>query len=260
MTALAVDIDSKTYPSRTPGADHIALKDLHFAVAEGQFACILGPSGSGKTTLLNIVSGLDRKVDGAARLINGSATVDPSDISIGYMFQTPRLLPWLSVLENVRVVMDGKDADLGEAERLLGEMQLGDVMDAYPNRLSGGMQRRVALARAFAVRPKLLLMDEPFVSLEAPTAERLRQLLLDSWKSRRTTVLFVTHDLSEALQLADRILFLSASPGRVVLDLPVAIARPRKPGDAAIESLRKKLLGEYPQLLAGLAADAPGQA
>ncbi|HLF58977.1 MAG TPA: ABC transporter ATP-binding protein [Alphaproteobacteria bacterium] len=251
MTALSVEIKSKTYAARTPGANHTALKDLSFTVPEGEFACIVGPSGSGKTTLLNIVGGLDREMEGVVRIGDGGGTA-PSDLPIGYMFQTPRLFPWLSVLDNVRVVMDGKSIEAGEAENLLKEMHLGDVMQAFPNRLSGGMQRRVALARAFAVKPQLLLMDEPFVSLDAPVANKLRRLLLDTWKARRTTVLFVTHDLGEALSLADRILFLSPSPGRIVLDLPVNLPRPRNLQDPAIDALRRDLLARYPQLLAGL--------
>ena len=251
MTALSVDIRAKTYPSRTPGANHTALKDISFTVPEGQFTCILGPSGSGKTTLLNIVSGLDRAMEGDVRLTENGA-LDPASMPIGYMFQTPRLFPWLSVLDNVRIVMDQEGIASGEAEKLLKAMGLEDVFQAYPNRLSGGMQRRVALARAFAVRPKLLLMDEPFVSLEAPVADRLRQLLIDTWSGRRTTVLFVTHDLSEALTLADRILFLSKSPGHVVLDLDVDIPRPRRPQDPEIERFQRRLLADYPQLLAGL--------
>ncbi len=249
MTALSVQIAAKTYPSRTPGADHTALADLSFAIPEGQFVCIVGPSGSGKTTLLNIVSGLDCAFEGHIRLADGAS---PGDLRIGYMFQTPRLLPWLSVLENVRIVMDKAGIESGEAERLLEEMQLGDVMHAFPNRLSGGMQRRVALARAFAVRPKLLLMDEPFVSLEEPVANKLRLLLLDSLQAHRTTVLFVTHDLGEALALADRVLFLSPSPGRIVLDLPVGLPRLRNLNDPLIDALQRDLLARFPQLLAGL--------
>jgi NitT/TauT family transport system ATP-binding protein len=258
MTALSVEIRAKTYAARTPGGDHMALRDLSFEIPEGQFACIVGPSGSGKTTLLNIIGGLDRAVEGSVRLGGGDGA-EPANLPIGYMFQTPRLFPWLSVLDNVRIVMDRAAADGGEAERLLTEMRLGDVMHAFPNRLSGGMQRRVALARAFAVKPRLLLMDEPFVSLDAPVAEKLRALLLETWKARRTTVLFVTHDLGEALALADRILFLSPSPGRIVLDLPVNLPRPRHLEDPAVRALRRDLLGRYPQLLAGLVNVTPGR-
>ena len=258
MISLSVDIKSKNFPGHGTGKKTAALQDLHFTVTEGEFACLVGPSGCGKTTLLNIISGLDTEVNGSAWLKSGDGRVHPEEVSIGYMFQTPRLLPWLSVLENVRIVMDPAGVQAGEAERLLEEMGLSHVMQAFPNRLSGGMQRRAALARAFAVRPKLLLMDEPFVSLDAPTAERLRTLLLDSWKTRRTTVLFVTHDLSEAIHLGDRILFLSQSPGSVVLDLRVPLPRPRDPHDPKIEDFRKKLLADYPKLLAGLASAPQG--
>jgi ABC-type nitrate/sulfonate/bicarbonate transport system ATPase subunit len=248
MTALQVRLNRKTYPSRTPGMDHTALTGLDFAVPEGQFACIIGPSGCGKTTLLNIVGGLDSATDGSVSFGAG-----PGDATaIGYMFQTPRLLPWLTVLENVELVMDKAGIRSGRAQQLLKEMRVEDVMEAFPNRLSGGMRRRVALARAFAIEPQLLLMDEPFVSLEAPAANRLRRLLLDMWAARPTTVLFVTHDLREALYLADRVLFMSPSPGRLVLDLPVDIPRPRHPNDPVLEKLYQTLLEKYPELLAGL--------
>ena len=257
MISLIVDIKSKIFRGRTPGESYNALEHLRFTVPEGEFACIVGPSGSGKTTLLNVISGLDTDVEGTALLKSGDGGVHPRDVAIGYMFQTPRLLPWLSVLENVKIVMESAAAESGEAEHLLDEMGIADVMEAFPNRLSGGMQRRVALARAFAVRPKLMLMDEPFVSLDVPTAERLRSLLLDIWKARRTTVVFVTHDLTEALHLGDRVLFLSKSPGSVVLDLKVPLPRPRDPQDPKLDALRQKLLTDYPKLLAGLASPPP---
>jgi NitT/TauT family transport system ATP-binding protein len=261
MTALEVRLNQKTYPSRTPGVDHTALAGLNFTVPEGQFACIVGPSGCGKTTLLNIVGGLDPTVDGSV-----SFGAEPGKaMAIGYMFQTPRLLPWLTVLDNVQLVMDKDGIRSGRAQLLLKEMRVDEVMDAFPNRLSGGMRRRVALARAFAIEPQLLLMDEPFVSLEAPVAIRLRQLLLHMWAARPTTVLFVTHDLHEALYLADRVLFMSPSPGRVVLDLPVDISRPRDPNGPALEELQQSLLETHPELLTGLirgpgddSAAAPG--
>lgn len=252
---LEARINTKTYPSRTPGENFTALADLEFVVPEGELTCIVGPSGCGKTTLLNIISGLDRDVDGEVS-INGKG---PEDTLIGYVFQTPRLMPWLSVVDNVRLVMDSAGVDNGLAEHLLEEMQLEDVMDAFPNRLSGGMRRRVALARAFVVKPKLLLMDEPFVSLDQPAAMRLRELLLHLWDESPTTVLFVTHDLNEALFLADRILFMSASPGRIVFDFTVPLSRPREAlPESEIENLRRRLLKEYPDLLAGLIGAADG--
>lgn len=245
MNALEVAIRRKAY--RRDGREVTALADLAFAVPAGQFACIVGPSGCGKTTLLSIVAGLDRAFEGR---VGGSAASG----RLGVVFQTPRLMPWLSVRENVRLALDPPPRQEGRAEELLREMQLGAQLDAHPTQLSGGQQRRVALARAFVRDPDLLLLDEPFQSLDAPTAQHLRELLLALWARRRPTILFVTHDLREALSLGDRVLFLSAGPARVVLDLPLDLPRPRSPESAAVEALRRRLLELYPDLLRGLAA------
>ncbi len=267
VNALEIDIGRKAFARRNgrdgAGADElVVLEDLRVSVPEGAFTCIVGPSGCGKTTLLNIVSGLDPEFGGAVR-VDGLPPADAPPP--GYMFQSPRLMPWLSVRENVRLVQreDGADDGAGDddgagglADRLLHEMGLGGFLDAYPGSLSGGMKRRVALARAFVTRPRLLLLDEPFLSLDAPVANRLRGLLLDIWRQRPTTVLFVTHDLREALYMADRVLFMSASPGRIVLDLPIALPRPRVSEGQEIEMLRLRLLEKHPKLLAGLAVAA----
>ena len=257
---LDVQIRAKTYPSRTPGKDHTAIVGIDFSVPEGQFTCIVGPSGCGKTTLLNIVSGLEQDVDGAVTLNDKPI----NEAHIGYMFQTPRLMPWLTVLENVQLVEEGGgNKEKGNdvlAHRLLKEMNLGDVIDAFPNRLSGGMMRRVALARAFVVKPRLLLMDEPFISLDEPVAMRLQELLLTIWNERPTTVLFITHNLNEALFLADRILFMSPGPGRIVHDYTVPLARPRaKLTSDEIYGLRQSLLKDHPDLLTGLIGSAEAE-
>ena len=245
---LEIDIRRTRYPDRG-GQAHIALSGLRLDVRDGEFVCVVGPSGCGKSTLLNIVGGLDRDVEGRVTL-DGRMP----DEGIGFMFQQPRLMPWLTVLDNVLLVA-GKDADApARARELLQAMELGDVLDAYPGRLSGGMQRRVALARAFVIEPTLLLMDEPFVSLDAPTADRLRAMLTGLWQRCRSTVLFVTHDLREALALADRVCFLSPAPGTVVLDLPIELPRPRSPNDETVLALHAELLAKYPALLAGLTA------
>lgn len=241
MSALDIAIAAKIYrrSAHTP-----ALADLAFTVPSGQFLCIIGPSGCGKTTLLSIVAGLDRDFDGTV----GRA----AETRIGFVFQTPRLMPWLTVRDNVRLALDPPPGKDGRAEALLREMNLGNQLDSFPSHLSGGQQRRVALARAFVNEPQLLLLDEPFTSLDAPTAQQLRDLLLALWQRQRPTVLFVTHDLREALSLGDRILFLSAAPGRLVLDLPLELARPRSPDGPAVEAARKRLLDLYPDLLRGL--------
>jgi NitT/TauT family transport system ATP-binding protein len=253
VTALALEITRKRFPGTSTAGPVIA--GLRFAIPDRQFACLVGPSGCGKTTLLNIISGLDRDVEGEVQIDGG----DSGAPAIGYMFQAPRLMPWLTVRENVRLALPQTEMASGRAEQLLVEMQLEAVLDAYPGQLSGGMQRRVALARAFVNEPRLLLLDEPFLSLDAPAADRLRRLLLDLWRRRPTTVLFVTHDLREALYIADRILFLSAGPARVVLDLSVDLPRPREPDGPGVEALRRRLLDEHPDLLSGLIG-ANGQA
>lgn len=251
---LEVVVEQKTYADRG-GRRHEALRDLTLSVASGEFVCLVGPSGCGKSTLLNLIGGLDR--DATARVeLAGHAP----GREIGFMFQEPRLMPWLTVLQNVCLVLEGSEggprrADAqAHARELLTAMELGDVLHAYPGTLSGGMQRRVALARAFAIEPQLLLMDEPFVSLDAPTAGRLRAMLIELWQRRGTTVLFVTHDLREALSLADRVCFLSPPPGRIVLDYRVALPRPRLPNDAQVNRCYEALLAEHPELLAGLPA------
>ena len=246
---LEVNVIRKDYPA----TGVCALKGLRFSASAGEFLAIVGPSGAGKSTLLNIIAGLDNDVEGEV-LMDGHAlgeAVRPAK-HIGFMFQEARLMPWLTVLENLLLVLGQTTESKHTARRLLADVGLSDFERAYPGQLSGGMQRRLALARAFAVRPALLLMDEPFLSLDAPTASRLRQLLMKLWKAWRPTVLFVTHNLREALALADRVLFLSGRPAQVVLSVPVTLAHPRDLEDVKIGELRDRLLNEHPDLLSGL--------
>jgi NitT/TauT family transport system ATP-binding protein len=245
---LEIEINRKSYPDRG-GQVHVALAGLNLRVRRGELVCIVGPSGCGKSTLLNVIGGLDHDVDGAVTM----GGVVPQK-GIGFMFQEPRLMPWLTVLDNVSLVAGRSAEKQLRASELLTAMELGEVLHAYPGRLSGGMQRRVALARAFVIDPILLLMDEPFVSLDAPTANRLRDMLIKLWQRCNTTVLFVTHDLREALSLGDRVCFLSGAPGQLVLDLPIDLPRPRSADDPAVLALQTKLLQEHPELLAGLAS------
>ena len=247
---LQINIKSKIYPSRTPGDHHQALENINLSIPLSQFVCLVGPSGCGKTTLLNILSGLDKEISGDVKT---GKHENQKNMNIGYVFQEPRLMPWLNVIDNIRLVMTEKEIVSGSAEKLLADMSLGDVAEAFPNRLSGGMQRRVALARAFVKKPKLLLMDEPFVSLDQPVAERLRHVLLSLWNENPATIFFVTHDIREAIFLSDRILFMSPSPGTIVKDFKNPLRRPRaKLNTDDIEKIKQELLSKYPDLLTGL--------
>ena len=249
---IRIAIERKAFES--PPA--VALQGLALTVGPGEFVAIVGPSGAGKTTLLNIVAGLDRRYEGDVVHAGGeNGTLDPR---IAYVFQTPRLMPWLTALENVRLVLPQEAGNVEAAREILVEVGLSGYEDAYPGQLSGGMRRRVALARAFSVKPALLLMDEPFASLDEPLAWRLRGGLHALWRRHRPTVLFVTHDLTEALSLADRAIFLTPRPGRVVWEQPVELPRPRDRGDPRVERLRAELLERHPELLAGRAGIGSG--
>ena len=250
---IRIAIERKAFES--PPA--VALQGLALTVGPGEFVAIVGPSGAGKTTLLNIVAGLDRRYEGDVVHAGGeNGTRDPR---IAYVFQAPRLMPWLTALENVRLVLPREAGSVEAAREILVKVGLEGYEDAYPGQLSGGMRRRVALARAFSVKPALLLMDEPFASLDDPLAWRLRGGLHALWSRHRPTVLFVTHDLTEALSLADRVLFLSPRPGRVVWEQPVELPRPRERDDPGVERLRAELLARHPELLAGRTAEASGR-
>jgi NitT/TauT family transport system ATP-binding protein len=249
VSRLRVEVRRKVYP----GASRPALEALALTAAAGEIVGVVGPSGSGKSTLLAIAAGLDRDVEGEVEIDGRRAFSDGSPpVRIAMMFQASRLMPWLTVLDNVRLVLPRTADSTAQARRLLGDLGLGEVEDAFPGRLSGGMQRRVALARALAVRPEILLLDEPLVSVDAPTASRLRQCLLALWAEIMPTIVYVTHDLREALAVADRVVFLSRPPGRVVVELPVDLPRPREPGDATVGELHDRLLAVYPDLLAGI--------
>jgi len=238
MTDIQIRIDSKTYPS----AKSPTIADLKLSLNSNEFVCLVGPSGCGKTTLLNIIAGLDNDYDGD--ILVGQQHTHPN---IGYIFQNPRLLPWRTVRENIELALDGNQSP-DAIDELLEVMQLTASQHSYPERLSLGMSRRVSIIRAFAIDPEVLLMDEPFVSLDPPTARQVRGLLLKLWQQRPHTVLFVTHDLREAIALADRLIFLSAAPMRVVSEIVVPIARSERGNELAVESFRQQLLTNHPEI------------
>ncbi|HKV00201.1 MAG TPA: ABC transporter ATP-binding protein [Vineibacter sp.] len=248
MTALAIDIREKRYPAVGRAGANLALQALRFEVARGELVCIVGPSGCGKTTLLNIIAGLDHAYSGQVTLPPASDGRPP----IGYVFQNARLLPWRTVLENIELALPQGAGHRQRVLDLLAATGLGDVAHVYPERLSVGMGRRVALARAFAIDPQLLLLDEPFVSLDEPTADRLRQLLIEIWQRQPTTVLFVTHDLREAILLADRIILLSPPPARVAASIPIPVPRDARGSDTTVDTVRRQILDEFGESLRAL--------
>lgn len=207
-------IKGKSYRVASGGRLDV-LGELSIVLGTGEVAAVVGPSGCGKTTLLRIIAGLDRDFEGSVEL--------PTNSKLGVVFQEPRLLPWRTVDENVRLAApQSSDAALTGLYATLG---LAEHLRYYPGELSLGLARRVALARAFAVEPDLLALDEPFVSLDAALAARLRAELIELVSRRPVTTLLVTHDLDAAVLLADRVILLSPSPARVLAELPIENAR-----------------------------------
>jgi NitT/TauT family transport system ATP-binding protein len=207
----------------------VALQATDLAVQENDFITILGPSGCGKSTLLRMVAGLDTPTGGSITL-DGKAVAGPG-ADRGMVFQSYTLFPWLTVLENVCFGLREKGMPLEQqhaiAHPFLAKVGLKGFEDHYPKQLSGGMQQRTALARALANDPRILLMDEPFGALDHQTRELMQELLLGIWEGERKTVLFVTHDIDEAIFMGNRVVVMSARPGRIKCDIPVPLPHPR---------------------------------
>jgi sulfonate transport system ATP-binding protein len=220
------------------------LDGIEFSVAAGEIVAVLGTSGAGKSTLLRIVGGLEAASSGSVRL-DGRAVTGPSP-KLGVVFQEPRLMPWLSVRRNVAFGL----ASLPQAERrelaeaALHRVELGDFAEALPRQLSGGMAQRVAIARALVTRPSVLLLDEPFSALDAFTRMSLQEHLIEIWNDDRPTMLFVTHDIDEALMLADRVILVLGRPGRIRRDDRIELARPRRRGDPRLARWRERLFDD----------------
>ena len=208
-------------------APHAVLRGIDLTVTSGELLSLVGPSGSGKTTLLRIIAGLDRTFGG--KLI----WPDEQRPTTAMVFQEPRLVPWLSILDNLLLVAGDASRDVASAA--LAEVELAGSEHAFPAQLSGGMQRRASLARALLTRPALLLLDEPFISLDAGCAGRMRRLLATYWQRHGVTIVLVTHDLREAVELSTRIVALSPQEGRLMKDVLIPLPWPR--ADAAIDEV-----------------------
>jgi NitT/TauT family transport system ATP-binding protein len=218
----------------------VALERIDLSIAEHEFVTIVGPSGCGKSTLLHIASGLDTQYTGTVTLPDG---VGPRGMA--YVFQAPRLLPWLTAGQNVSFVLEERGQPRRDAvpaaRRALAMVGLTGFEDRFPGQLSGGMQQRVALARALATEPGVLLMDEPFGALDEITARRLRAELLRLHEANPHTVLFVTHNVTEAAFLADQVMVMSARPGTIVAEVPVTLPHPRDYDDPDVTTVAREI-------------------
>lgn len=232
---------------------HLAIDELNFQVRTGELACIVGPSGCGKSTLLRTVSGLLQPSHGEVRLQNALVQGVPSDLAVVFQDYGRSLFPWLSVQSNVEFPLRargmGKKDRRERANEVLDWVGLADSAQKYPWQLSGGMQQRVSIARALGCQPALLLMDEPFASVDAQTRFELEDLLLRTRKAFDSTVLLVTHDIDEAVYLADRVFVLSDAPARVVRDLPVDLGAERDQIATRESEAFVQLRGEVARLL-----------
>ncbi len=215
----------------------LVLNDISLSVGKGEFLCITGPSGCGKTTLINIIAGLEQASEGCVRM-NGAEIKGPgSDRAV--VFQEPALFPWLTVIENVEFPLKTagvpKEKRRADAMKCLETVHLSKFADAFVHELSGGMKQRAALARALTMDSEVLLMDEPFAALDSKSKEQLQEELQNIWCETKKTVIFITHNLSEAVFLADRIIHMSEDPGRIRDEYTIDIPRPRNAGSPEMQ-------------------------
>ncbi|MFH5181621.1 ABC transporter ATP-binding protein [Paenibacillus sp. TAB 01] len=244
MSAVLLEINrlNKTFES-AKGSVH-ALRHIDLHVNEGEFITVIGPSGCGKSTLLRIVAGLDTGYDGSVKL--QGRTVDGPGIDKGFIFQEPRLFPWLTVEKNIAADLSLKDPEIRrKVAELIELVKLQGFEKSYPRELSGGMAQRVAIARALLRQPKVLLLDEPFGALDAFTRAHMQEVLIDIWQKNRTTMIFVTHDIDEAIYLGNRIVILKPRPGEIREIVPVDLPFPRKKSSISFQEMRFKVLNAF---------------
>jgi NitT/TauT family transport system ATP-binding protein len=234
---ITIENVSKLFPGKRDAEPVLALKDLNLTVKDNEFLTILGPSGCGKTTLLRLIAGLLRWDEGDIK-IDGKPVRGPGP-ERAMVFQNFALLPWMSVLDNIAFGLEisgmPKSKRLERSQELVHTVGLSGFEKRYPTELSGGMQQRVGLARALAVKPQVLLMDEPFGALDEQTRRLLQEELLAIWEKERTTVVFITHSMEEAVLLGDRVVLMSARPGRIEEIVDVPLKRPRSSNVDSVE-------------------------
>jgi len=242
---VPIAIDNVTLEYDTPAGKVTGVKDVSFDIGASEFVCIVGPSGCGKSTLLNVIAGFLAPAAGEIR-IDGK-TVTGHGMDRGVVFQDfAQLFPWRTALGNVSFGLEMKGIAKAERDRIAREqlrlVKLEKFVDSFPHHLSGGMQQRVAIARALAYNPSVLLMDEPFAALDAMTRDDMQLLLADVWRATRKTVIYVTHNVAEAVYLADRVIVMSAHPGTVQADIRIDLPRPRDPLSVEFVECQKQLM------------------
>ena len=233
---LQVRVTRKTFSAVGGRPENNVLKDVSFDVALRSFVVMTGPSGCGKSTLLNIIAGIDKDFEGSIKLGHG-------DPKLAFIFQAPRLLPWRTVEQNIALALPDGDPRHALIPDMIERVGLKEAANAYPERISLGMQRRAALARGFILEPDILMMDEPFVSLDDPTAQSLRELLIELWNRRPVTVLFVTHDRTEAVMLGTRILRLSPGSATIIQDETVNLSTQDRTNRDKVLAEQKRIFG-----------------
>jgi len=232
-TVMEVNNVTKIYSAgkKKGGSDLLVLSNVSFSIEQGEFVSVIGPSGCGKSTLLKLISGLIPKTSGYVNISPSPNNIERNDI--GFVFQDAVLLPWYTALENASFpfeIMFGKKVAKerrSEIERLFAIAGLTGFEDAYPHELSGGMKQRVSIVRALSYDPQVLLMDEPFGAIDAITRESLNNVLLDIWSKTGKTIIFVTHDIAEAIYLSDRVIVMGRNPGRIIETIHIPLDRPR---------------------------------
>lgn len=240
------------------GSTTEVLRGVSFEIEEGSFTSIMGPSGCGKSTLLNIIAGLISKDDGVIK--RDGRPVEPSELPFAYIFQAPRLLKWRTVGENISFALNAHDVPQEDHDERISDslemVGLGDVRDSYPLALSGGMRQRVGIARALSVEPDILLMDEPFSSLDEITARELREDIIDLWQETGKTIIFVTHDINEAVFLSDEILFLDTN-GEIFNRAKIEFSRPRDFEDPDLLAKERALMSGFFEHMESIRTDTP---
>ncbi|PKG22927.1 ABC transporter ATP-binding protein [Niallia nealsonii] len=239
---LIIEQLNKTFS--TPKGNIIALHDVQLKVKKGEFYTIIGPSGCGKSTLIKIIAGLDTEYEGHVLL--NDKPIDGPSIEKGIIFQEPRLFPWLTVENNIAGDLSLKQPDIRKkVDELIELVRLQGFEKAYPRELSGGMAQRVSIARALLRNPDVLLLDEPFGALDAFTRSHMQEVLLDIWQKNKTTMLFVTHDIDEAVFLGQKVVIMQPRPGHIQSVLPIELSFPRKRTSIGFQEVRRTVLNEF---------------